>query len=134
MAKKKSVAEKFQSFLKTYSRATSQNIVATTFNKARKNVAFTKFLKYYTHAQYSAILDSRVCPWCRKLDGGIIKTTDMRFVEGLFDPPQHKWCRCIWVYISKFEKVKANWKLTAADIEQHLDSAHLKKLKVGGLL
>lgn len=134
MAKKKSVVDKLDAFLKAHAQGVAQNITASTFNKAQKNTVFKNFLEKYSHAQYSAILDSKVCDLCKFLDGKIIKTTDMRFIEGTFDPPQHKHCRCIWVYIGTIENVKANWDVTEEDIEEFLDKAHLKKLKWKGLL
>jgi uncharacterized protein with gpF-like domain len=42
---------------------------------------------------YSAILDQRVCPVCRKLDGVTWWATDPTIIH----PPLHFWCRCILV-------------------------------------
>lgn len=48
-------------------------------------------------AQYSAILDERVCPLCEWLDGRIIELDNPDFDR--FTPPIHNNCRCIWAYV-----------------------------------
>lgn len=104
------------------------------FNKARKD-KIKLLQEKYPLAQYSAILDSRVCDYCKLLDGKIISTSDYRFLDGLFDPQQHLHCRCMWIYISKFEvivyNIKPNWDIEPEDIDKYLDLIHLKKLRRG---
>jgi len=48
-------------------------------------------------AQFSAILDDRVCPLCEALDGMIIELDNPDYDR--FTPPIHYHCRCVWVYI-----------------------------------
>lgn len=48
-------------------------------------------------AQYSAILDDRVCELCEYLDGMVIEISDPDYER--FSPPQHSGCRCIWAFV-----------------------------------
>lgn len=52
-------------------------------------------------AQYSAILDRRVCELCKRQDEQVIAIThpDLR----RFTPPVHHGCRCMWVYVTTQE-------------------------------
>jgi len=85
-----------------YTKSTIKGIVSvntsSVFNKARKDKIKRSYINEYPFAQYSAImdkdtleLDSKVCSLCRILDGQIIRTIDVRFLRGDFDPPQHKY-------------------------------------------
>lgn len=51
--------------------------------------------------QFSAILDSRVCPLCRFLDGKIVAADDPDYKR--FTAPLHAGCRCIWAAIDPEE-------------------------------
>lgn len=53
-------------------------------------------------AQFSAILDDRVCPLCRAVDGLIIRVDHPDYRR--FTPPLHGGCRCIWALISPEEE------------------------------
>lgn len=53
--------------------------------------------------QWSAILDSRTCNYCRSMDGRVIGVDDKAFRE--YKPGVvHSGCRCIWVAIMKEEE------------------------------
>lgn len=71
-------------------------------------------------AQYSAILDERVCPLCEELDGKIVEVDSREFRK--FSPPLHHMCRCIWAFILPEEDPQPaiNWSDPSDDlIEQH---------------
>lgn len=52
-------------------------------------------------AIWSAILDNRVCPLCRFMDGRVIETSHPDYKR--FTPPVHSGDRCIWVLIDPEE-------------------------------
>jgi SPP1 gp7 family putative phage head morphogenesis protein len=57
--------------------------------------------KEIQRVRYSAILDSRVCGYCKELDG--LVTTVGSAVYRRFDTPGHFSCRCVWLPITKEE-------------------------------
>lgn len=59
--------------------------------------------KIYAY-QYSAILDKRTCNTCAALDGRTISKNDPAYLAIM--PPQHFYCRCVWVEIlnDEFDK------------------------------
>jgi SPP1 gp7 family putative phage head morphogenesis protein len=118
-------------FEKIFSKGIASVLTPSVFNKGRKDKAGVN-KDHWTHAQYSAILDSRTCPYCKYLDGKIISTSSRDYRSGKYSPPQHKHCRCLWVYISKSEDVQANWKVSKKEIERIQDIAHLKSLRNRG--
>jgi len=60
-------------------------------------------------AQFSAILDDKVCPLCEEMDGMIIELDNPDYDR--FQPPIHYHCRCVWVYIKLDEtpQPEPNW-------------------------
>jgi hypothetical protein len=52
-------------------------------------------------AQFSAILDTRTCGLCDRLDEQTIAIGDLDYAK--FTPPLHHNCRCVWVYITADE-------------------------------
>lgn len=81
----------FQKIELTGSVLTSQSL-----NRGRKDVFDTHKSKIAVY-QYSALLDSRTCPLCNKLDRTIVEYDD--YSKGAYEPPQHFMCRCIWIAI-----------------------------------
>lgn len=69
------------------------------------NVARTYVFRYYkqeiTAYLYSAVLDTRTCPYCAKLDGTVLSPEDSAYTA--YTPPQHFNCRCIWIAIKNDE-------------------------------
>ncbi len=57
------------------------------------DLIFPKIVRF----KYSAILDDKVCDYCRNRDGLIINSTDPEY--NLYMPPAHPRCRCHWVNI-----------------------------------
>ena len=47
---------------------------------------------------WSAILDEKVCDYCRSRDGMIIESTDPEYT--IYMPPAHPNCRCHWVNVT----------------------------------
>jgi uncharacterized protein with gpF-like domain len=59
------------------------------------------------YAQYSAILDRRVCEVCENLDGLDVTLDDPRYEEYMPPNPECRGgdrCRCVWVLVFKGEK------------------------------
>lgn len=46
---------------------------------------------------WSAILDNRVCPYCRDRDGLVMSTDNSDYYT--FMPPAHSSCRCLWISV-----------------------------------
>jgi len=67
---------------------------AWAINSGRDFVAEEQGVK---RIQYSAILDKRTCPLCKKLDGMIIQAGTPEAKK--FKPPVHSRCRCIFAYV-----------------------------------
>lgn len=67
-------------------------------------------------AQYSAILDDKVCPLCEYLDGMVIELTNPDYDR--FTPRLHQHCRCVWVYIKPGEdpQPSVTWETPGEDM------------------
>lgn len=103
----------------TYIKQTVGNLVAAQFSIGRDFVLQDKDIRF---AQSSAILDRRTCEWCKFLDGKIFDVNDEEFTSGKYGVPRHKSCRCLWIYITKWEPdVKANWvPMSDEEIEEYM--------------
>lgn len=80
--------------------------VGEAVNLGRRDGA-KEFEDQIDRAQYSAILDMRVCAVCRDLDGLEVTLDDPRYEE--YMPPNPEClggdrCRCVWILIFKDEK------------------------------
>ncbi|NOS67905.1 MAG: hypothetical protein HOO67_06130, partial [Candidatus Peribacteraceae bacterium] len=53
-------------------------------------------------AQYSGILDQKICQLCEFLDGKVLTLDNPAFDR--FTPPVHNNCRCVWVFIRQEEE------------------------------
>jgi hypothetical protein len=129
--------EKLKDIL-NYAKGIAQTVSAKAYNKGRKDKVTRAMLMSYPLAQLSEILDTKTCELCKALDGHIISTRDIRFLQGKFDPPFHNYCRGTWIFIHKDEMdsqhMKPNWpKNIESIIEEHLDKGHLKHLHWKGL-
>lgn len=71
-------------------------IVAKAVNIGRKDVYSTYSGDIYAY-QYSAILDTRTCATCERLDGKVLD--EAAYKNTIYDPPIHPNCRCVWVAI-----------------------------------
>lgn len=59
-------------------------------------------------AQYSSLLDLKVCDLCERLDEHVIAITNTDLAK--FTPPVHHNCRCVWVWITRDEAdFTADW-------------------------
>lgn len=82
-----------------YKSVLKQNLtgIGTMINVGRDRTAIGKA----DLVQYSAILDKRVCPLCKHLDGNVTKVGSPEYLR--YMPRVHHNCRCIYVYISRDE-------------------------------
>lgn len=101
---------------------TASIAVALGINRGRKDV-FESFKDEIYGYQYSAILDTRTCPTCGKLDGKVL--TQAEYDRTTYDPPIHSGCRCIWVAIMKDELDPPTF--TGFDITEQLTAPALSK-------
>lgn len=104
-----------------YTSILNQNLtgIGTMINVGRDRTAINKS----NLVQYSAILDRRVCPLCKKLDGAVFENNSPEYYK--FMPRVHHNCRCIYVYISKDESRQP--KIFIPSIDEDL-------LKLGSLI
>jgi len=74
--------------------------VADTINQGRQK-AYGDYVSRIVAYQWSAILDERVCPICRELDGMYFSPNDplLEYIR----PPIHLHCRCILVGVLREE-------------------------------
>lgn len=81
-------------------RLTTRNLSARALNEGRAD-AIERGGIPLRGAQYSSLLDRRVCELCRRQDEQVIpiEHTDYR----RFTPPVHHQCRCVWIYITRDE-------------------------------
>jgi len=77
--------------------------VSGSVNQGRTFTQETNSAKIYAY-QYSAILDMATCRTCTALDGRTIAKNDPAYLRLM--PPQHFYCRCVWVEIlnDEFDK------------------------------
>lgn len=112
----------------------SRTLAAKSFNKGRHDKITMAGMRLYPYAQYSAIMDNKVCDLCKALDKHIISTADKRFQDNTFTPPVHNHCRCSWMFIKQGKKVKANWNFSKDFLKSNKAKAHLKSLKWAGII
>lgn len=100
-----------------------------------RGLSVAKRKKQFQAAMYSAILDNKVCSYCESLDGLKISLDHPDYKSGDYSPPQHKNCRCVWIYIHKNEpKVKLNWDKFKKKKGPDFVTAHYHKNSQLGLL
>jgi len=58
-------------------------------------------IKKIERVRYSAIMDNKVCAYCRKMDGIVVEAGSAVYYR--FTPPIHYNCRCIWLPITAEE-------------------------------
>jgi len=92
---------------------TASHQVGESINDGRELVAEEMGVEL---AQFSAILDDRVCPLCEWMDGMIIETDNPDYDR--FDPQIHQHCRCLWVYIKPDEEPQPepDWETPPQDL------------------
>jgi len=112
----------------------SRTLAAKAFNKGRHDKVTMAGLRLYPFAQYSAILDFKVCDLCKAMDRHIISTKDKMFQDNTFTPPMHPHCRCNWMFIKDGKGVKANWIFNKDFLKSNKEKASLKKLKWAGAI
>ena len=96
------VKEGFAKFNNKNVPATASLLTAGEINNGRK-LTFDSFKNDIYGYQWSAILDTHTCNYCRSADGRIIGVEDKAFSE--YKPGEvHFNCRCIWVAIMKEEE------------------------------
>lgn len=81
-------------------RLTSRMLAAKALNEGRAD-AIARGGIPLAGAQYSAILDTRTCELCARLDEQLVSVTDLDMMK--FTPPVHHNCRCVWVYVTTQE-------------------------------
>lgn len=64
----------------------------------QKKLAEEKAVKRF---EYSAIMDRRVCPLCRALDGTVVREDSPIYHKN--QTPRHYLCRCVWLPITQLE-------------------------------
>ena len=67
-------------------------------------------MKKIERVRYSAILDSNVCPFCRKMDGTVVEVGSAVYYR--FSPPIHYNCRCVWLPITVEEIADSRYEYT----------------------
>ncbi len=80
--------------------------VGEAVNLGRRDAA-KEFREEIDRAQYSAILDRRVCAVCQNLDGLEVTLDDPRYEEYMPPNPECQGgdrCRCVWILVFKGEK------------------------------
>lgn len=69
------------------------------FNKKAIAKGLLKSKQEIQRARYSAIMDKRVCPICRELDGIVVPVNSS--IRHKYEPPIHYMCRCAWIPVTK---------------------------------
>jgi phage gp29-like protein len=77
---------------------TGSIVVSQAINRARDDV-FSTAEEDIAVYQYSAILDSNTCELCESLDGTVVDGVE--YAATPYQPPEHQYCRCIWIAIKK---------------------------------
>lgn len=77
---------------------TASAIVGRAINNGRNDV-FVSVQTSDDLYQYSSLLDFKVCPICKSLDGSVVTPEDYARTE--WKPPLHFNCRCLWILIRK---------------------------------
>lgn len=71
-------------------------IVSESLNRGRGDI-FAFYSDKLKRFEFSALLDSKVCPVCEDLDGTVVNYEDYK--KTIWQTPIHFFCRCIWVAI-----------------------------------
>jgi 2'-5' RNA ligase len=77
---------------------TASSIISQGVNNGRNDV-FEREAKDDDLFQYSGLLDDRICPICRDLDGKVVTREEWERTK--WKTPIHFRCRCIWVLIRR---------------------------------
>jgi hypothetical protein len=101
------VEKAFDRIFETWVAALGKTVVSTVFNDGRMDEAAT--MEDAVAAQWSAVLDPKVCIGCQSLDEQVIHLTNPdydKYIPGsihqdLFGWHENSLCRCIWVYTFK---------------------------------
>lgn len=103
--------------------------IGTMINVGRDRTAIGKA----NLVQYSAILDRKVCPLCKHLDGNVTKVGSPEYLR--YMPRVHHNCRCIYVYISRDEsrQPKEYFPKVPGDLEK-LGSLISETVSTGGAI
>ncbi len=88
----------FEGFFESKIGITGSIIVSQAINRARDDV-FDTAKEDISVYQYSAILDENTCELCEGLDGSVVN--EVEYKASQFQPPEHQFCRCIWIAIMK---------------------------------
>lgn len=70
-----------------------------TYNKKAIVSGALSAMEEVERVKYSAIMDSRVCPLCKELDGTVVLVNSA--IRSKYDPPIHYMCRCAWLPVTK---------------------------------
>ncbi len=74
------------------------------YNEGRNEIMFDDDVEIVEAVQYSAILDSRTSPFCRKWDGTVLANTPENEAQiAELTPPNHVHCRSLLVPVTGFE-------------------------------
>jgi len=92
------LGEDFEQFYQKTISLTGVIAVAQAINRSRDDVFETakEDIEVY---QYSAILDDVTCELCEAMDGTVVEHEEYK--ASPYQPPEHGFCRCIWIAIKK---------------------------------
>lgn len=92
------LAGDFEEFYQKTISLTGVIAVAQAINRSRDDVFETakEDIEVY---QYSAILDDVTCELCEAMDGTVVEHEEYK--SSPYQPPEHGFCRCIWIAIKK---------------------------------
>lgn len=88
----------FEGFFESKIGITGSIVVSQALNRARDDV-FSTAEEDIAVYQYSAILDNNTCELCESLDGTVVDGVE--YASTPYQPPEHQYCRCIWIAIKK---------------------------------
>lgn len=127
-----SLWEKIKDWPSQYARRTADAVAGAGISIGRDLTLTDEDIRW---AQYSAILDRRTCSWCRFLDGKIISVKHPDYVSREYHPPAHQHCRCLWIYITKWEpNVTPTWTTpTEEDLEKYEGRFPFNDWKIRGV-
>ncbi len=124
------LSDKAGKWATSYVSNTIGNVVAMAANIGRD---LTLLDSDITRFQFSGILDSKICSFCRWMDGKIMSVDDPDATNATYSVPFHRHCRCLKVYITRYEPGSVpNWKSPTDDeIDALLDNAPYLRWKMG---
>ncbi len=134
-----------QSFMTTRMTAIAETEIGFILNKSvdyyiKQNITAVKKglipdMKKIERVRYSAIMDSKVCEYCKKLDGMVTEYNTAVYQR--YSPPIHYNCRCVWLPITAEEIADSRYEytdlttnekgnpLTVDDVQRKLGEASL---------